>query len=131
MPYGGSVVKKRSSALLALAFVIAASCGGAATPTGTVETTTKAPAGSGVTATGAPSSGAASFGQILGSSKVSEYKVTYRSAMAGGGEQSWYSKPPKTRFDFSTTASGQTSVVSIYSLPDGTFMCFGGSGVTS
>ena len=131
MPYGGWVVKKRSSALLALAFVIAASCGGAATPTGTVETTTKAPVGSGVTATGAPSSGAASFGQILGSSKVSEYKVTYRSAIAGGGEQAWYSKPPKTRFDFSTTVSGQTSVVSIYSLPDGTFMCFGGTGAAS
>ena len=71
------------------------------------------------------------FSQILGSSGASEYKVTYRSALTGGGEQSWYSKPPKTRFDFSTTASGQTSVVSIYSLPDGTFMCFGGTGTTS
>jgi hypothetical protein len=128
------VVKKRSSAVLALAFVIAASCGGAATPTGTtgsLDTATRAPVASGVTATGAPSAGAASFGQILGSAKVSEYKVTYKAAMAGGMEQSWYSKPPKTRFDFSTSAGGQTSVVSIYSLPDGTFMCFGGSGVAA
>jgi hypothetical protein len=128
------VVKKRSSAVLALAFVIAASCGGTATPTGTtgsLDTATRAPVATGVTVTGAPSAGAASFGQILGSAGASEYKVTYRTALTGGGEQSWYSKPPKTRFDFSTTASGQTSIVSIYSVPDGTFMCFGGTGAAS
>ena len=133
MPYGGYVVK-RSSAVLALAFVIAASCGGAATPTGTtpsLDTATKVPIASGVTGTGGPSAGSATFGQILSSARVSEYKVTYRTAMTGGGEQSWYSKPPKARYDFSTTTAGQTSVVSIYSLPDGTFMCFGGTGIAA
>lgn len=131
MPYGGYVVKRGSSAVLLFAFVIAA-CGGAATPTGTtpsLDTATKAPVTSGAAATGGPSAGTASFGQILGAAKASEYKVTYRTAMTGGGEQSWYSKPPKTRFDFSS--AGQTSVVSIYSLPDGTFMCFGGSGAAA
>jgi hypothetical protein len=135
MPYGGWVVKKRSSAVLALAFVIAASCGGAATPTGTapsLDTATRAPVASGVTATGGPLAGGATFGQILSSARASEYKVTYRTAMTGGGEQSWYSKPPKTRYDFSTTTAGQTSVVSIYSIPpEGTFMCFGGTGIAA
>lgn len=117
-----------------LAFVIAASCGGTASPTGTtasLDTATKAPVASVGAATGAPSAGGASFAQILGSAKVTEYKVTYKLAAAGGGEQSWYSKPPKSRYDFSTIAAGQTSTVSIYSLPDGTFMCFGGTGVTA
>ncbi len=135
MPYGDYVVKRGSSAVLVFAFVIAASCGGAATPTGTtpsLDTATKAPVGSGAVATGGPSAGGPNFGQILSSAKATEYKVTYRAAMTGGGEQSWYSKPPKTRYDFSTTASGQTSVVSIYSIPpEGTFMCFGGTGVAA
>lgn len=135
MTYGGCVVKTGNSVVLVLAFVIAAAaCGGAATPTGTTatfDTATKAPVASGAVATGAPSAGAASFAQILGSARASEYKVTYKTALTGGGEQSWYSKPPKTRYDFSTSAAGQTSVVSIYSVPDGTFMCFGGSGVAA
>jgi hypothetical protein len=133
MPYGGRVVKTGSPVAFLLAFVMAAvSCGGAATPTGaaaTLDNATKAPVTSAGAATSAPSAGGSSFGQILGSAKVSEYKVTYK--LTAGGEQSWYSKPPKTRYDFSTGASGQTSVVSIYSLPDGTFMCFGGTGVAA
>lgn len=134
MPYRGRVVKRGSSAVLVLAFVIAASCGGAATPTGTtatLDTATKAPVTSAAAATGATSASSSSFGQLLGSARVSEYKVTYKLTAAGGGEQSWYSKPPKTRYDFSTSTTGQTSTVSIYSLPDGTFMCFGGTGVAA
>ncbi len=132
MPYGGCLVKRGSAVVLAFAFVIAASCGGSTTPTGTtasLDTATKAPGVSG--GAGAPTSAGASFGQIVTSAKVSEYKVTYKLTATGGGEQSWYSKPPKTRYDFSTSAAGQTSTVSIYSLPDGTFMCFGGTGATS
>ena len=132
MPYRRCVVKRGSSAVLVFAFVIAASCGGAATPTGT---TTGAAATSAVVpsgaATGGPSAGGASFGQILGSAKANEYKVTYKLTAAGGGEQSWYFKPPKTRYDFSSGVAGQTATVSIYSLPDGTYMCFGGTGVTA
>ncbi len=125
MPYR-RLVLKRGSAVLVFAFVIAASCGGAATPTGT---TTGVAATS--AATGAPSASGASFAQILGSARANEYKVTYKLTAAGGGEQSWYFKPPKTRYDFSSGVAGQTATVSIYSLPDGTYTCFGGIGVTA
>jgi hypothetical protein len=133
MPYGGFVVKRGSSAVLVLAFVIAASCGGS-TPTTTSTTgatATNAVVATGTTASVAPSTAGASFGQILGSARTSEYKVTYNLSAAGAGEQSWYFKPPKARYDFSTAAGGQSSVVSIYALPDGTFMCFGGTGVAA
>lgn len=135
MPYGGRVVKRGSSAVLAFAFVIAASCGGSATPASTTASgaaATSAAVASGA-ATGAPSAGSPSFGQILSSAKASEYKVTYKLTATGGaegfsGEQSWFFKPPKARFDFTSSVSGQTATVSLYSLPDGTFMCFGGTG---
>jgi len=82
------------------------------------------------------SSGSPSFAQILTSAKASEYKVTYKLTATGGtegftGEQSWYFKPPRARFDFSSSVSGQTASVSLYSLPDGTYMCFGGTGQTA
>jgi hypothetical protein len=128
------VVKKGSSAFLVFAFVIAASCGGTATPTtttGTAATATNAVTATGITASGAPSTASASFGQILGSARKGEYKVTYKLSAAGAGEQSWYFKPPKARYDFNSNVSGQTSIVSIYALPDGTFMCFAGTGVTA
>jgi hypothetical protein len=133
MPYGGFVVKRGSSAVLVFAFVIAASCGGSTpTSTGTTgATATNAVVATGTTASGAPSTAGASFGQILGSGRTSEYKVTYKLSVAGAGEQSWYFKPPKARYDFSSGAGGQTSTVSIYALPDGTFMCFGGTGVAA
>ena len=136
MPYGGHVVKKRSAAVIALAFVIAA-CGGGATPPGataTGATATSAAVATGA-ASGAPTAGGPSFGQILGSAKATEYKVTYALNATGGGafsgEQSWYFKPPKARFDFSSSVGGQTAVVSLYALPDGTYMCFGGGGQAS
>lgn len=127
-------MKTGSSAVLVLAFLIAASCGGSTTPTGTGTpgaTATSAVVATGTTATGAPSTAGASFGQIIGSAKTGEYKVTYKLSAAGGGQQSWYFKPPKTRYDFSSNVGGQTSLTSIFSLPDGTFMCFGGTGVTA
>jgi hypothetical protein len=120
------------------AFVIAASCGGT-TPSGTTPSgaaPTNAVAATVGAATNAPSSGSPSFGQILTSGKASEYKVTYKLTATGGaegfsGEQSWFFKPPKARFDFSSSASGQIATVSLYALPDGTFMCFGGTGQTA
>jgi hypothetical protein len=133
MAYRHRVMKRGSSAVLVLAFVIAASCGGSTpTTTGTTgATATNAVVATGTTASGAPSTAGASFGQILGSARTGEYKVTYKLSAAGAGEQSWYFKPPKARYDFSTTAGGQSSVVSIYALPDGTYMCFGGTGVAA
>jgi hypothetical protein len=122
-----------------LAFVIAAGCGGTTTPTGTTPsdaTATNAAVPSGAAASGAVTSGSPTFGQILGSAKLSQYKVTYALTATGGaagfsGEQSWYFKPPMSRFDFTSSVSGQTATVSLYSLPDGTFMCFGGTGQTA
>jgi hypothetical protein len=133
MPYGGFVMKRGSSVVLVVAFAIAASCGGSTpTTTGTTgATATNAVVATGTTASGAPSNAGASFGQIIGSARTGEYKVTYKLSVAGAGEQSWYFKPPKARYDFSTTAGGQSSLVSIYALPDGTFMCFGGTGVAA
>jgi len=130
MPYGDLVAKRGSSAVLAFALVIAASCGG---PTPAVTATSGATATSAVVATASagPSATGASFGQIIGAARTSEYKVTYKLSAAGAGEQSWYFKPPKARYDFSTSAGGQTSTVSIYALPDGTYMCFGGTGVAA
>ena len=135
MPYRRAVVKRGSAAVLA--FVIAASCGGTTTPSGTSASGAAATnAASGSPTTGAASSGSPSFGQILTSGKASEYKVTYKLTATGGaegfsGEQSWYFKPPRARFDFSSSVSGQTATVSLYSLPDGTYMCFGGTGQTA
>jgi hypothetical protein len=131
MPYRRRVVKRGSAAVLAIACVIAASCGGAtntATSTGGAAATNAV--ASGTTATSVPAAGGPSFGQILTSAKASEYKVTYKLTTTLGsdtinGEQSWYFKPPKARFDFTTTMSGQSSSLSLYALPDGTYMCFG------
>ncbi|MEX2047079.1 MAG: hypothetical protein WEE03_07935 [Chloroflexota bacterium] len=116
-------MKRGGAAVLGFAFLIAASCGGT-TATG------------GAAASGAPNAGGPSFIEILSSSRASEYKVTYRLTATGGaagfsGEQSWFFKPPKARFDFSSSASGQTATVSLFALPDGTFMCFGGTGQTA
>src|SRR5712691_3077780 len=135
MPYRRCVVKRGSAVVLVFAFVIAASCGGA---TGTTSTTTcgaaaTPAAGAGTVATGVPSAGGPSFAQVLSSAKATEYKVTYKLTTTVGadtisGEQSWFFKPPRARFDFSTTAGTQTSSLSLYALPDGTYMCFGGAG---
>lgn len=130
MPYRRSVVKRGTVGILVLAFVIAASCGGTtASSTSGGAAATSAASTSG-TASGTPAAGGPSFAQILGSAKASEYKVTYKLTATGGasafsGEQSWFFKPPKARFDFVTTASGQSGTVSLFSSPDGVFMCFG------
>jgi len=136
MPYRRGVVKRGSAAVLVLGCVIAVSCGGTSTPSGTTTSgasATNAAASPSTAASGAVTSGSPSFGQILTSGKASEYKVTYKLTATGGaeafsGEQSWYFKPPKARFDFTSSVSGQTATVSLYALPDGTYMCFGGTG---
>ena len=130
MPYGDLVVMRGSSAVLAFALVIAASCGGT-TPAVTATNGATATSAVVATASAGPSATGASFGQIIGAARTSEYKVTYKLSAAGAGEQSWYFKPPKARYDFSTSAGGQTSTVSIYALPDGAYMCFGGTGVAA
>lgn len=134
MAYRRGAVKARSAAVLVLALLIAASCSGSTTTTATGTpgaTATNAVTATGTTAAGAPSTAGASFSQLIGSARTGEYKVTYKLAAAGAGEQSWYFKPPRTRFDVSSTVGGQTTLTSIFSLPDGAFTCFGGTGVTA
>src|SRR2546427_3072691 len=138
MPYRRCAVKRGSAAVLVIAFVIVASCGGA---TGTTSTTTggagaTAAVASGTAATGVPATAGPSFAQVLSSAKATEYKITYKLTTTVGadtitGEQSWFFKPPRARFDFSSTAGGQSSSLSLYALPDGTYMCFGGAGQTA
>ncbi len=71
---------------------------------------------------------------LLGAAKLSEYKITYKITASGqgaeamSGDQTWYFKPPKSRFDFSSTFGGQKTTISFFSLPDGSYYCFGGAG---
>jgi hypothetical protein len=130
MPYRRRVVREGSALLLAFTMMVV-SCGGSTTTTSTTAgaTATSAPGSPGA-ATGTPGATGPSFGQVLTAARATEYKVTYRLTATGGGasssgEQSWFFKPPRARFDFVTTASGQSGTVSIFALPDGAFMCFG------
>lgn len=70
------------------------------------------------------------FNEILLVSKFVEYKVHYRFTATGqsdglSGEQTWYLKLGKARFDVKTTVDGKSTTVSLFSLLDGTFMCSG------
>src|SRR5438309_9743434 len=113
MPYRRCAVKRGSAAVLVIAFVIVASCGGA---TGTTSTTTggagaTAAVASGTAATGVPATAGPSFAQVLSSAKATEYKITYKLTTTVGadtitGEQSWFFKPPRARYDLCSTAGG-------------------------
>lgn len=97
-----------------LLLLLAASCGGSTTP---------APASS------SPYEPSPRFEEVLAASKAIEYEVTYQFTATGPrqvliGEQSWYFKPGRARFDLKNTLAS-TSSVSLFALPDGTFMCLG------
>lgn len=71
---------------------------------------------------------APSFLDIVGAGKQATYKVVYKISGTGGGaamsgEQTIYSKPPKTRVDMNLGAAASTGSASIYNLEDGTYMC--------
>ncbi|HUQ41533.1 MAG TPA: hypothetical protein VM052_03435 [Candidatus Limnocylindrales bacterium] len=128
------MVGKRAALAVLLSAVVA--CGG------TPKTSSTSPAASGAaTQAAASGSGAGSantggqpkLADLLAAGKLTSYKVTYRITATGGaagmsGEQSWYFKPPRSRFDFSSNAGGQTSTISVYSLPEGSYYCFAGGG---
>ncbi len=123
-------------AAMALACSFAASCGGASTTTGASGAATAAAATATSTTTGAPTAAATAAGgnqpkltDLLASAKIAQYKITYKISVTGGGAESlggtqtWYFKPPRSRFDFSVSQSGQSFQMSVFSLPEGTFFC--------
>jgi hypothetical protein len=128
--------KRFVSVLLASAFV--AACGGGASTTTTASAGASAAATS--AATTAPSAAASSapsaasgpkLADLLLAGKNAQYKISYKltatgSASSFSGTQSWYFKPPKSRFDFSFAAApgAPAQSMSIFSIPDGQFMCF-------
>jgi hypothetical protein len=129
----------RALAALLAAALLVASCGGTASPpTGGAPTSSAAASSvpAGTTSANATTSSTASgpaLAALLSQAKLAEYKVTYRLTATGSGssfsgEQSWYFKPPNARFDFKTDFGGQSTTMSIFSLADGVFMCFGTSG---
>lgn len=132
---------KRAGVALALTVVMAcgggspAPAGGAAASSGaaapTAAAATNASAATAAPATAAPTAAAQpKLADLLSASKLSQYKITYRIAASGSGaeamsgDQTWYFKPPRSRFDFSSTMGGERTTMSIFSLPEGTYMCF-------
>jgi hypothetical protein len=94
--------------------LLAVSCGGSTTP-----------------APPSPSSFEPSppFEEVLSASKAIEYEVKYQFTATSPrqafiGEQSWSFKPGRARFDLINNLAGKSSM-SLFALPDGTFMCLG------
>jgi hypothetical protein len=134
--------------LLAVAFIVA--CGGAST-TGTAGASAGASAaaaatnpasvpGAGTPATAAPATAAGAsqpkLTELLAAAKLTQYKITYKITASGAGaeafsgEQSWFFKPPRSRFDFASNVGGQKTTISFFSLPEGSFYCFAAGGST-
>jgi hypothetical protein len=116
--------------------ILLAACGGAAAPSGQgpAATTAAATTAAAQGATTAPAAQATSSGpnvaDLLKAGKLTAYKVTYKWTVTTSGqtqtsEQTWYYKAPKARFDFS---AGPGATFSVYTLPDGTYMCTGAGG---
>lgn len=124
---------------MALLLTLVVSCGGAAPTSNTgagasaAATSAAAQAGAATAAVTATAS-AQSLSALLAAGKVKEYKISYKIAATGGGaealsgDQTWYFKPPRSRFDFSTNMGGQSTTMSIFTLPEGSFMCFAAAG---
>jgi hypothetical protein len=112
---------------LALAFVVAAACGGspsttAASPTGSAPTAT---AVTQATAASSPSGNA--FRNITSAGASTPYKVTYQISSSAGGQafgtsQTWYVSGKNFRMDLNL---GPGSSLSIFVIPEGSFTCIG------
>ena len=123
----------RRLGICAMAILLAA-CGGAAAPSaqGPASTTAPTTAGAAATAAAPATASGPNIADILKAGKLTSYKVTYKWTVTAGGqtqtsEQTWYYKAPKARFDFS---AGPGAVFSVYTLPDGTYLCTGAGGQT-
>jgi hypothetical protein len=128
---------KRAALALIVSFVVA--CGGAAPATGgssapsaaaTTAATAAATSAATASAQASAADASAQLAATLGLAKNATYKVTYKLTASGGGadafsgEQTWYFKPPRARFDFSTLQGGTKLTISFFSLPEGSFYCF-------
>jgi len=133
-------------AVLALMLSVIVACGGS-TPAGSAGAGASAAATAGANASGGATSGGGGatttaatttngpkLADLLAAGKLAEYKITYRISASGGGadafsgDQTWYFKPPRARFDFSMDQGGQKTTISFFSLADGTYYCFGTGG---
>ncbi len=91
-------------------------------PAATQPASTPAPTGGQAPGQPPPAGGQGpNFLQLMGGARNAAYKVTYRMSGAGAGQgtsvdQTWYIKPPKSRWDMG-------SDMSIYVLEDGFYQC--------
>ncbi len=124
--------------LLLIGVVGVMACGPAAAPQTTGAGAAPPPAAGAATsapvavATQAPAAAQGpTFLDLAKAKKAASYKVTYRVSGTTGGQtvssdQTWYVKPPKSRFDIYAGAD----VVSTYVLEDGTYFCSRAGGQT-
>ena len=122
-------------AALSLLFSAIVACGGAtpatsgATAAASAATTTSSAATTASAAASAAASGQ-KLSDLLAASKAATYKITYKITASGAGaegfsgEQTWYFKPPRARFDFSMSQGGQALTIQYFTLPEGSFYCF-------
>ncbi len=131
---------KRAALALALTFVVA--CGGSApstagAATGAGAATNPPAATSAAPATAAPTAAGPRLLDILSAARATQYKITYKLTTSGAGaeafsgDQTWYFKPPRSRFDFASDFGGQRTTMSIFTLPEGSYMCFAAGGQTT
>lgn len=132
---------KRAALALALTFVVACGGGAGAAPGGAGSTAPAAADPSTATSAAPATAVATAAGplllDILSAARATQYKITYKLTTTGtgaesfSGDQTWYFKPPRSRFDFASDFGGQRTTMSVFSLPDGSFMCFAVGGQTT
>src|SRR6266545_4019691 len=123
---------KRAALALLVSLVVAcggaapATTGGATASSGGASTAPTAAAATSARASAAvtPAANQPNFADVLAAAKLSQYKITYKITASGGGaeslsgDQTWYFKPPRSRFDFTTSAGGQKTTMSFFTLPE-------------
>jgi outer membrane lipoprotein-sorting protein len=115
----------RLSILLSGAAIALAACGGAASPAAQAPTATAGSVAGSTQSTTTSAAGGPNIADLLKAGKNTTYKATYTWTIAAGGQsttstQTWYSKAPNSRFDYSV---GPGASFSIFSLADGTYLC--------
>lgn len=129
--------------IAALLTIVLAACGGGGTPAAgpnasAANESTAAPSGAAAAAPSQAADSGPSFAEILQSGKLTSYKISYKMTTSGTGQdasasldQTWYFKPPNTRFDMVGGASTGGGKISMFLLEKGTFMCTEASGQSS